>query len=125
MKQSKLQAKQLKSIRILHSRTTVAGLFTVSKEKNKEALADFDKAAKLAPDVPDIYLNRALSELALKQSDAALKDCNKAIDLSPGAGDAYYLRARIYREQNNIKAAEDDEKSAVKFGYKPPKTLKF
>src|SRR2546426_11432745 len=49
----------------------------------QSALADFSKYVELAPKDASAYLERAATEIELKQYDAAVTDLNKALELKP------------------------------------------
>ena len=55
----------------------------VGQYKLKAAIADYNKAIELAPDVPDPYLNRGAALEVLGQWDAAIADYNHVLALDP------------------------------------------
>ena len=67
------------------------------------AVADLNKAAKLAPDLPHIFYNRANLEALSGDFDAALDDYDKVLSLDPDFADAYFNRGlvKIYSGRMN------------------------
>ena len=63
------------------------------------ALAEYDAAIELAPDLSPAYVNRGSVRNAQGDDRAALDDLNRAIELDPDAANAYYARATVYRAQ--------------------------
>ena len=64
------------------------------QRRNREAIACFDAALKLNPDLAEIYLDRAgLRRTFLNQMQAAIADCDAALRLKPDFIRAYNERA--------------------------------
>jgi lipoprotein NlpI len=58
------------------------------------AIADFDTALSLQPQVAETYYHRALAQGRRGNYDAAVKDLSTAIEIKPGLFDAYFARGR-------------------------------
>ncbi len=80
----------------------------------EEAIAAFDAAIKVAPDLPAAYLNRGLLYDRQGKSAAAIADLNLAVRLSPKSARAYYNRSILLRKYGEAKRARADELQAVK-----------
>jgi tetratricopeptide (TPR) repeat protein len=64
----------------------------VSQNKLEEAIADYNKAVELAPNVTDPYLNRGTALEGLGKWDEAIADYNRALELDPKDAMAYNNR---------------------------------
>ena len=64
------------------------GILFVNKNKPEDAFTYFDRAVKIAPDVPASYYYRALASLQLKKMDAARADLKKVIEMAPDSTEA-------------------------------------
>jgi tetratricopeptide (TPR) repeat protein len=74
-----------------------------------QATADFDRALALDPAEPDAWLNKAVMLVQFRRSAEALPMVEKAIALKtrrPAV--AYYIRALIYEDRGNLRAAYND-----------------
>ena len=68
------------------------------------ALADFNKAIRINPKLPDVYWHRAQIYMQQKKYDLALADLNKAIDINPLP--LYYLgRGTVYDKKKEYDSA--------------------
>lgn len=59
------------------------------------ALADYDRALDLAPDLTASHIGRASTLLATGNAQQALKSADRAASLQPGSADAQRARARV------------------------------
>ena len=59
------------------------------------ALADYDTAIALQPNMPQLYLNRAVVRAIGGQLDGALSDVDQAIRLNPSDGFSYGYRGLV------------------------------
>jgi tetratricopeptide (TPR) repeat protein len=79
-----------------------------------QAIADFDSAIALDPQLGTAYANRAAASIALGRDRSALRDANMAIKLG---GDslhvAYYTRAAAEEDAGLTQAAYRDYKQAL------------
>jgi tetratricopeptide (TPR) repeat protein len=64
----------------------------VSQNKLQEALADYNKAVELAPNVTDPYLNRGTALEGLGRWEMAIADYNRVLELDPKDAMAYNNR---------------------------------
>jgi len=56
------------------------------------ALKDLDEAIELAPDLPEIWIDRHLANRKLERYEDAWEDISEAINLNPQAGGPYLMR---------------------------------
>jgi tetratricopeptide (TPR) repeat protein len=61
-----------------------------------EAVADLDTAVALAPEEPDLYLQRGQLVMLLYEWDRVLENYNTALELDPGFANAYFHRGVLY-----------------------------
>ena len=54
--------------------------------RHADAIADYDEAIRLKPDLATAYLNRGVAKQKQGQYEAAAADCNEAIRLKTGLG---------------------------------------
>lgn len=73
-----------------------------------KAVADFDKALKIAPRLPQAWNNRAVAKQAMGKPKAAIADYSKAIDLNPRYAAAWYGRGSAHEALKDNKAARRD-----------------
>lgn len=64
----------------------------------RDALADFDQAAKLAPDNIEILRQRADLHMRMHQPARALEDVDHVLKLKPDEVDAHLMRAAVRRQ---------------------------
>ena len=88
------------------------GKATVSRDPDK-ALADFDRALKLKPDMGDAYASRGTAWLKKKDYARALADLDRAIAIEGGRIPTYYARASVYEAQGKVDLATEDLRKAV------------
>lgn len=78
------------------------------------AVADYDAALALAPDLGEGYVNRAAALEALGRTDAAMQDVRTAIRMgAPDLHVAYYTRATAEDFAGNYTAAYRDYQKAL------------
>ena len=65
-------------------------------EQYERAIADYDKAIEISPDLPEAYNNRGNTYNRNSQYERAIKDFDKAIELKPDYADAYNNRGLSY-----------------------------
>jgi tetratricopeptide (TPR) repeat protein len=70
-----------------------------------EAIAAFDRAIGIQPDLADAYLNRGTALHSSSQREAALRDLEHALDLDPSLTRAHNERGQIYLEDKQIDQA--------------------
>lgn len=81
----------------------------------EEAVADFDAALKIDPDLGEAYLNRGNSRFFQKRMQAAKSDYDKAIELeSRDLHAAYFNRGLVYEVLQDKAAARADFQAALR-----------
>ncbi|XP_018804478.1 PREDICTED: mitochondrial import receptor subunit TOM70 [Bactrocera latifrons] len=92
----------------------------IQKEEKDLGLADFDAAAKLQPDNPDIYHQRAQIYILLDQLPEALSEFEKVVKLSPNHAMAYiqkcyaeYRLALLSQDQMRLMIVMNEFKNAI------------
>ncbi|GAH48217.1 unnamed protein product, partial [marine sediment metagenome] len=63
----------------------------------EDAIREFEQAAKLAPDWPEIYYNLGVVQEKAKEYDKAIENLEKYLALAPNATDADVVRDFIYK----------------------------
>ena len=84
------------------------GLIYNEQEKFDLALADFNKAIQLNPNLATVYYNRGLVYEQQEKFDLALTDLSKAIELEPNNILAYNSRGLLYKKQEKFDFALAD-----------------
>jgi tetratricopeptide (TPR) repeat protein len=80
----------------------------------ERAHAALTTALQLAPDQPDLYVDRAATLAAARNYWEAIDDLNKALDIEPRYGVAFAFRAAAYRFVDSLDLAADDAEQAVR-----------
>lgn len=70
--------------------------------KAKEA---YEKAIKLYPKNPSIYLNMAQLDYLLDKKDTVYSNINESLNIKPNYSDAYYLSSQLLSEEKKINEA--------------------
>ena len=99
------------------------GVIKVKLNDVNGALADYNAALVINPEMGDAYVSRSGAYIALKRNDEALADTARGIQL--GAANlavAYFNRGIVEDDQGNYQAAYRDYKQAV--ALKPDYTLR-
>jgi tetratricopeptide (TPR) repeat protein len=68
------------------------------KSKNEEldgAIKNYNKALEIDSESENIYCNRAIAKIKLKDYTGAMQDCNKVLEIDPEYGKAYAVRGEI------------------------------
>lgn len=73
-------------------------LYLQSAEKVKEALADFEAALLIRPELVDAYLGRGTARVKLGQDRAARADAEEALRRGPRSTRLLFFAARIYAQ---------------------------
>ncbi len=82
----------------------------------EEAIAEYNKAIELDPNLAIVYNNRGAAYFETGQYDLAIADFNKAIELAPNLAMAYANRALTYTVLGMDTEAEQDVEIAVQLG---------
>jgi tetratricopeptide (TPR) repeat protein len=89
------------------------GDYLMEAKQNREALAEFEKAHRLAPDDPAFLNNMGDCHIALGEYARAVEVLGQAIALRPDWARPYYHRARAHRAAGNLEAAISDANTAL------------
>ena len=72
-----------------------AGNAYIEADAPDQALTAFDGALKIAPDAPELLVDRASAQLLLTNYDKAIADLDNAISRTPKMGEAHMLRGKV------------------------------
>lgn len=90
------------------------GIIQLGRNNAEQALADFDRAVDVMPDLAEVHTNRAAALLYLNRYHEALAAADRAIALNPEEPErAYFIRAAANEELGNMTAAYRDYSRAV------------
>jgi tetratricopeptide (TPR) repeat protein len=84
-----------------------------------KAIADYNKAIELDPQLAVAYYNRGKDYEDQGELDKAIADFTKAIELDPTDAVTYTNRGIAYRDQGELGKAEADFTKAKELGYEP------
>ena len=87
------------------------------------ALGSTTLALSMAPDDPDLLIERAVASTALERFTDAVDDLTKALDMDGRRADALVLRAAAYRQLDHLDLAQDDVDRAYALDPDDPDTL--
>jgi tetratricopeptide (TPR) repeat protein len=93
-----------------------AGVKLHEQGRWEEAIAEYNKAIELDPNLAIVYNNRGAAYFETGQYDLAIADFNKAIELDPNLAMAYANRALAYTILGMDTEAEQDVEIAVQLG---------
>jgi len=91
-----------------------AGQAWLAAQQIERAHAALTTAIEGAPDLPDLYVDRAVTLAAARNYWEAIDDLNKALDIQPRYGIALALRASAYRYVESLDLALEDAEAAVR-----------
>jgi|GEM_PF-2376398 len=100
----------------LHSQAGEAWLIV---NKGSEAVISFTQALSFVPEDATMLYGRARGYELGQQTALALEDVNLAIAKNPTFAASYLLRGRLYRQQNQLDAAQADLETALVHGVDP------
>lgn len=86
----------------------ILGVAKMAPGSYAEAIAHFDRAIRIAPDLAEAYLNRGIAEHHSSRRAEALADLDKALDLDERLTRAYNERGQIYLENGDTNRALAD-----------------
>jgi tetratricopeptide (TPR) repeat protein len=89
------------------------GILYYEQKKWELALADYNQALKINPDLALAYVNRGLVYYNQKKWELALADYNQAIKINPDYANAYLNRGVLYGEQKKWELALADYNQAI------------
>ena len=90
---------------------------TIGKEYNGD---DIEKAIKLYPNAPEVYVYYARYLSKIQKNELALININKAIELDSTFADAYYWRGRINIDEDKLNEVIADYTKAIELDSKNP-----
>jgi tetratricopeptide (TPR) repeat protein len=90
------------------------GLAALGDAEYSSAIADFDRAVSLAPEMAEAFANRGLAHFQAGEPERAVADFSKALDLGAPATRLYFMRARARRQQGDVAGAEADFNEGLK-----------
>jgi len=73
------------------------------------AIADYNKAIELDPNLADAYYDRGISFYEVERFDDSITDLTRAINLNPDADHSYAQRSLAYIFTDRIELAQADE----------------
>ena len=90
------------------------GTLLLKRKDWAAALADFDDGARVAPEIGEIYVNRAAALIGLKRFAEAVTASDKGISLNPSELEkAYFNRATARELTGDVEGAYHDYMKAV------------
>jgi tetratricopeptide (TPR) repeat protein len=90
-----------------------AGNAWIQAEDPDAALVAFDGAIKIAPDAPELLMDRASAHLLLEHYDEAIEDLDAALRYTPDLGEAHQLRGQAWLEKGDPDKAMLDVTAAM------------
>ncbi len=90
-----------------------AGNAWLMAERAERAHAALSAAIALAPEDPELYIDRALALAAAENFWPALDDLDRALDLRPDDPNALVFRASTYRYLDSLELAAEDVNRAL------------
>jgi tetratricopeptide (TPR) repeat protein len=90
------------------------GLVHFHENRFADALVDFDEAIRLQPQLPEIYLDRALTQMALRNDKAATLDLTAALTLPGCPSRVYFLRSQAWEKQGKQDLAQRDMEAGLR-----------
>lgn len=85
----------------------------IINQQYEEAIAAYDKALQIKPDLHEAWYNRGIVLRQLGRYEEAMDSFDKALQLKPNDPHAYYNKAYAYALQNNIKLTLDNIQQAI------------
>lgn len=90
-----------------------AGNAWIQAEDPTSALEAFTGALKIAPDAPELLLDRASAHLLLGNYDEAIEDLDTALLRKPGLGEAHQMRGEAWLAKGEADKAWEDVVAAM------------
>ena len=78
----------------------------------EKAMADYNEAAKIAPDFSVVYNEKGLARLKMGKPDEAILNYDKAIKLDPRAAYSFFGRGLAREAKGNTRGAAQDFEAA-------------
>jgi len=92
------------------------GRACLDKGKYDDAIADYDKAIALDPNVATAYTNRGVTYGRKGDYDRAIADYTKAIAIDANHANAYYNRGVAYEKQGDKEQAIAEYRKVLEIG---------
>jgi tetratricopeptide (TPR) repeat protein len=89
------------------------GNLSFYKDDFNTAIASYNRAIELKPDLVPAYLNRGVANHEKGEFDKAIIDFSRAIELDPRDPQAYTRRGLVYEQQNELRKAYKDYSRAI------------
>jgi tetratricopeptide (TPR) repeat protein len=89
------------------------GLDKAAKEDFNGAIADYNRAIELNPNLAEAYNNRGLARSHQQDFNGAIADYNRAIELNPNLAEAYNNRGLTRSHQQDFNGAIADYNRAI------------
>ena len=93
---------------------TNRGLAYKRKGLWNKAIADYDEAIRLKPDLAETFINRGTAYYYKGQFDRAIRDYGEAIRLKPDLAQAFSNRGNVYRKKGQFDRAIEDYDEAIR-----------
>lgn len=93
-----------------------AGVELAEEGRREEAIAEYDAAIRLNPQIADAYYNRGVAYANLGEHQQAIEDYNEALRLDPQDAQAYANRALAYSRLGEDTDAQHDAERAIELG---------
>ena len=87
-----------------------------------KAIAEYNKAIELNPNLGLAYFNRAYAYGEIGKYDEAIADYSKAIELNPGDAQAHYNRGLDYYNKGEVSKAVSDLEKCIGLSTEPELT---
>ncbi len=98
------------------------GNMDLAAGKYEKAIAYYDAALKLNPNLTDTYLKRADAKDEIGDIKGAVEDYDNAIKLNPEEASAYYNRGLAKRKLDDFEGAIEDYDKAISLSPEDPDT---
>ncbi len=95
-------------------RKTDLGNLISEAGKYEKAIACYDTALRLNPNLANTYFKRGLAKRKLSDYEGAIEDYNNAIKLNPEYATAYYNRGNAKRKLSDHEGAIEDYNNVIK-----------
>ena len=84
----------------------------IALRQHDAAIADYDEAIRLKPDLAEAYTSRGTAKNKLDHNEAAIADYDEAIRLKPDLAEAYFNRGNTKGKLGRIDEARQDFEKA-------------
>ncbi|MEZ5829451.1 MAG: tetratricopeptide repeat protein, partial [Hyphomicrobiales bacterium] len=96
-----------------------------AENRFKEAIADFDKALELDPNLVEAYVERGVLFANNRRYDDAIGDYNRALEIDPTNAKAYAMRAEAKLRSDAVDEALLDVNQALELSLSDPLALRI